>query len=123
MSALIWELPREMLTPEEERKKREIFEAMLPRRQERILKKGYDNWDPFQRPKDPGEQIKQQAEEGQRALRLFHEYFEDKNLDEYSDEYARGVLEICRGIIRNDARSRGMYDFCHWHEKKRGENT
>jgi hypothetical protein len=34
------------LTPEEEKKKRDLFEAMSPRSQKRILKKGYEEWDP-----------------------------------------------------------------------------
>ena len=38
---------------EEEKRKKAIFESMSSRRQKHILKKGYENWDPFQEPKDP----------------------------------------------------------------------
>ncbi len=41
------------MTSEEEKKKKEVFEGMSPRRQQRILKKGYDKWDPFLAPKEP----------------------------------------------------------------------
>ena len=35
-------------------KKKAVFDAMSPRRQKHILNKvGYDNWDPFEKPKDP----------------------------------------------------------------------
>ncbi len=41
-------------SPEEaEKRKRAVFESMSPRRQKHILKKGYDQWDPFEEPKDP----------------------------------------------------------------------
>ncbi len=41
------------LTPEEEQRKKAIFDGMSPRLQSRILKKGYDIWDPFMEPNDP----------------------------------------------------------------------
>ena len=41
------------MTSEEEKKKKELFEGMSPRSQKRILKKGYDKWDPFLAPKEP----------------------------------------------------------------------
>ena len=38
---------------EQAARKRAVFEAMSPRRRRRIEKRGYENWDPFQPPKDP----------------------------------------------------------------------
>ena len=43
---------------EYEVKKRAIFDGMSKRGQQRILRLGYENWDPFQEPKDPREQIR-----------------------------------------------------------------
>ena len=41
-------------SPEEaEKRKRAVFDSMSPRRQKHILKKGYEQWDPFEEPKDP----------------------------------------------------------------------
>ena len=41
-------------SPEEvEQRKKAVFDAMSPRLQKHILKKGYQKWDPFQEPKDP----------------------------------------------------------------------
>ena len=40
--------------PEEiEKLKRAIFDRMAPRRQKQVLKRGYEKWDPFIKPKDP----------------------------------------------------------------------
>ena len=112
-----------MLTPEEEKKKREIFEAMLPRRQQRILKKGYENWNPFQRPKEPWQQIKRQGENQKRSLNLYHLFFSKRQNENYSNDYVQGVIEMCQGIIKDDDRYRGMYDFCCWYREKGRENT
>jgi hypothetical protein len=110
-----------MPTGEEEKKKREIFEAMLPRRQERILRKGYDEWNPFQEPKEPLERLKQHEDEKERSRELLRSFFQEVQADGKSDEYVQGVFEMCRGILRNDNRFRGMYDFCCWYAKKQGE--
>ncbi len=42
---------------EYEIRKKAIFDTMSKRGQERILKMGYENWEPFQEPKDPRERI------------------------------------------------------------------
>ena len=44
----------ETFSPEQiEEKKKAIFDTMGKRGQKQILKKGYEQWDPFQDPKDP----------------------------------------------------------------------
>ena len=113
-----------ILTPEEEQKKRDIFEAMSPKRQQRILNKGYENWDPFQKPKEPFE--KMQSMEGGRtqSLHIAGQFFAEKNLINPNNDYAQGVIEICRGLIQKDERYRGMFEFCLWYkEGKREEKT
>ena len=42
---------------EYEMRKKAIFDTMSKRGQERILRIGYENWNPFQEPKDPRERI------------------------------------------------------------------
>ena len=108
-----------MLTTEEEKKKKEIFDAMSPKRRERILKKGYNNWDPFQKPKEPLEKF-QQSDLGQ-AREIALQFFVEKNLDNPTNPYAQGVSEICQGVLREDEKYRGMFDFCLWYQKKRGD--
>jgi hypothetical protein len=100
---------------EEEKRKKAIFESMSPRRQKHILKKGYENWDPFQKPKDP---ITIRKDKTKRTTQsLVREFLQTKNFDEYSNAYGRGVFELCLGLINNDDRYRGMYEFSVWYQK------
>ena len=39
---------------EQEKQKRAIYESLSPRRKKFIDRIGYEKWDPFQEPKDPG---------------------------------------------------------------------
>jgi hypothetical protein len=91
------------LTPEEEKKKRDLFEAMSPRSQKRILKKGYEEWDLTL---DSGHE-------------LHERYFSEHRIPDYSPEYVKGVLEIAQGLFRGQDRYQGMYDFSCWYEKWR----
>jgi len=112
-----------MLSTEEEQKKREIFEAMSPKRQQRILKKGYDNWNPFVPPKEPFDQIGRKAGDLERALSLYHRYLTERKIDSCSTSYVQGVNDICLGLTRGDDRYRGMYDFCCWYREQKEETT
>jgi len=107
-----------MLTPEEEKKKRELFEAMAPRRQQRILKKGYDRWDPFQMPKEPPVLMQKERDKKWKALELLTRYVADSTVGGASEEYLRGAKEMSEGIASGDDRYRGMLDFACWYEKK-----
>ena len=102
------------VTPEEEKeRKKAIFNSMSPRRQKYILKKGYDKWDPFLEPKDP---IDIRRDKTKRTTRmLVRDFLETRSSIEYSNEYGRGVFEICLGIINNDEKYKGMYDFSCWY--------
>jgi len=112
------------LTPEEEKKKRAIFEGMSPKAQERILKKGYEEWDPFMKPKEPlGYKLKQEARGEAVSLESGHElyerFFAGRKITDYSAEYVKGVLEIAEGVFRDRDKYRGMLDFSCWYEKWR----
>lgn len=108
---------------EEEKRKKAIFESMSPRRQKHILKKGYDQWNPFEMPKDP---IDIRRDKTQRTTQMLVSMFlQTQSQEEYNNEYARGVLEICLGIINNDEKCRGMYEFACWYQellKKEGHH-
>ncbi len=117
------------LTPEEEKKKKAIFDAMSPRGQKHILKKGYDEWDPFMKPKEPlGYKLRQEAKGEKVSLESGHElyerFFAERRITEYSAEYVKGVLEMSQGLFRDLDSYRGMYDFSRWYEKwqERQEN-
>lgn len=103
-----------MPTSEIEKKKRAVFDGMAPKRQERILKNGYENWDPFAPPKDPIDIRKDIS--GQTAAELVAQFISSSsNGCASSHAYAKGALEICLGIINSDDRCMGMYDFSCWY--------
>jgi hypothetical protein len=110
----------ELSPAEAEERKKAVFDSMSPRRQKHIRKKGYDKWDPFQEPQDPIDIRKDKTKRTSQAL--VREFLQTRNFEEYSNEYGRGVFDICLGIINNDERSKGMYEFsCWYHELLRRE--
>jgi hypothetical protein len=104
------------LTPQEaEDRKKAVFDSMAPRRQKHILKKGYDKWDPFQEPKDPIDIRKDKSKRTTQVL--VREFLQSRDSEGYSNSYGRGVLEMAVGIINDDDRFIGMYEFVCWHKE------
>jgi len=105
----------EFSSQEVEERKRAVFDGMSPRLQKHILKKGYDKWDPFQEPKDP---IDIRKEKTKRTTQmLVREFLQSRDAEDYSNAYGRGVLEMAVGIINDDDRFLGMYEFVRWHQE------
>jgi hypothetical protein len=103
-------------SPEElESRKKAIFDCMAPRRQKHILKKGYDKWDPFEEPKDPIDIRKDKTK--RTTQMLVREFLQSRGSEGYSNAYGRGVLEMALGIVNDDERFIGMYDFTRWHQE------
>ena len=100
---------------EEEKRKRAILESMSPRRRKHIMKKGYDKWDPFQEPKDPIDIRKDKTR--RTSQMLIREFLQSRSHEKYSNAYGNGVVEICLGIINDDDRYRGMYEFSCWYQE------
>ncbi len=98
-----------------ERLKKAIFDRMSPRRQKQVLKRGYDKWDPFLKPKDPID-IRQDRTRRTTHM-LIREFLQNKDLGEYSNEYGRGAFELCLGIINEDERYIGMFEFACWYRE------
>lgn len=100
----------------DEDKKKAVFESMSPRRQKYIRDKvGFENWNPFQKPKDP---IDIRRDKSKRTSQmLVREFLQSIPLEGYSNSYGRGVLEMAIGIINDDDRFIGMYEFALWHKK------
>ena len=97
-------------TPSEaEDRKKAVFDAMSPRRQKHILKRGYDKWDPFEEPKDPIDIRKDKTKRTTQVL--VREFLQSRDSEGYSNSYGRGVLEMAIGIINDDDRFIGMYEF------------
>lgn len=100
-------------TAEAERRKKAVFEGMSPRRQKHILKKGFDKWDPFQVPKDP---IDIRTDKTKRTTQqLVREFLQMRSGEAENNSYNRGVLEMAMGLVNEEDRFRGMYDFALWH--------
>jgi hypothetical protein len=105
----------EFSSQEAEERKKAVFEAMSPRRQKHILKKGYEKWDPFEEPKDPIDIRKDPTK--RTSQMLVREFLQSRSSEEYSNAYGRGVLEMAIGIINDDDRFIGMYEFVRWHQE------
>jgi len=98
---------------EEEIKKKAIFDRMSPRRQQHILKKGFEKWDPFQEPKDPID-IRQDRTKRTSQM-LIREFLQGLDSNNYRNEYSSGAFEICLGIINKNEKYEGMFDFACWY--------
>lgn len=100
----------------EKENKKAVFDMMSPRRQKHIREKiGYDKWNPFEKPKDP---IDIRRDKSRRTSQmLVREFLQSRPLEGYSNSYGRGVLEMAIGIINDDDRFIGMYEFALWHKQ------
>lgn len=96
-----------------EDKKKAIFDAMGKRGQKQILKKGYENWDPFQEPKDPIDIRKDKTKRTSQVL--IREFLSEIPHDDYTNTFAQGAVEMCLGIINEDEKVRGMFEFASWY--------
>jgi hypothetical protein len=109
------------LSPEEEKRKKAVFDRMSPRRQNHILKKGYDVWDPFENPKDPIDMRKEKTR--RTSQMLIREFLQNRPMEGYSNDFGKGAFDICLGMMNKEERYLGMYEFAVWHarlEKEEG---
>jgi hypothetical protein len=101
---------------EYEMRKRAIFDSMSKRGQERILRIGYDEWDPFQEPKDPRERIF--GTDALKATALLKEFYASRNDQEESVSLHKELFDLCRGLLQGETRARVIGDFCVWFKKR-----
>ena len=102
--------------PEEvARRKKAVFDSMSDRRQKHILRKGYDKWDPFEEPKDPIDIRKDKTKRTTQTL--VREFLQSRPGEVQNNAYNRGVLEIALGIVNNEDRFRGMFEFSCWYQE------
>ena len=103
----------EFSASEIEERKKAIFDTMSERGRKRILKKGYEDWDPFIAPKDP---IDIRTDKTQRTTQdLVRMFLRRCPADRYSNAYGQGVFDMCHGIINNDDRIIAMFEFSQWY--------
>jgi hypothetical protein len=93
-----------------EQKKRAIFEGMSERGRKHVLRLGYENWDPFQEPKDPREQIRGSL--AVRADALVNQFYAATPSNEEAKAFHRELIELCRGLLQGELRAKKVYEFC-----------
>lgn len=103
---------------EYELRKKAIFDSMSKRGQERILRMGYDNWEPFQEPKDPRERIF--STESLRASAIVQEFYKAQGGQEESVALNKELFELCKGMLMDEPRAKTIYAFCTWYKEKLG---
>lgn len=110
-----YKMKKENLSPEEaENRKKAVFDSMGKRGQERICRIGYDKWDPFEEPKDP---INLRENKSQRTTQaLIREFLQNLKSEDYSNDFARGAFDMCLGIINEDEKCLGMFEFACWYK-------
>lgn len=94
-------------------RKKAIFDAMGKRGKRQIEKNGYDKWDPFEEPKDPIDIRKDKTKRTSQVL--IREFLTTVDHDEYTNSFAEGAFEMCLGIINDEEKIRGMFEFATWY--------
>jgi hypothetical protein len=97
---------------EYDRRKKAIFDGMSKRGQERILRIGYENWEPFQEPKDPRERIYSSL--SIKANELLKEFYGSRPAHEESVTLNKELFELCRGLLQGERRAQVILEFCCW---------
>lgn len=104
-----------VLTEEQEKYKRALYEKMNPRRRKFVDRIGYEQWDPFQAPNDP---LDIRAERTGRTLQeLARDFMNQAGGRGRDAAWKAGAMECALGIIQKDERFQGIFDFCLWYAK------
>lgn len=111
-----------IFAPEEEEQKKLFYERMSPRRRRFVDRIGYENWDPFEAPKEP---MDIRTDVSQRTVQqLVQEFLRSASHELHGGEYARGATECALGIVARQEKYQGVLDFCVWYhellQKERG---
>ena len=101
---------------EYEMRKKAIFNTMSKRGQERILRIGYENWNPFQEPKDPRERIFSSV--SLKAGMLVKEFLETHQAAQESPALFKECFELCRGLLLGEGRAQLILEFCTWYQQR-----
>ncbi len=105
---------REFSTEEQEQK-RMFYERMSPRRRRFVDRIGFDEWDPFEAPKEPMDIRKDVSQ--RTAQDLVREFLQSVSLDMRGGEYARGATDCALGIVARQEKYLGVLDFCIWYHE------
>jgi hypothetical protein len=97
---------------EYEIRKRAVFDGMSKKGQERILRLGYENWDPFQEPKDPRERIFSNA--SVQATAWLREFYASSDQNAESVAVHKELFELGMGLVKGETRAKALFSFCVW---------
>lgn len=114
-SDLLRRAKERVFSPEEEEQKRFFYERMSPRRRRFIDKLGFENWDPFEEPKEPMD-IRRDVSE-RTVQELVREFLQSVSQEMHGGEYARGATECALGIVAKQEKYQGILDFCVWYHE------
>lgn len=107
------------LNKEGEELKRQIYERMSPRRRKFIDRLGYEQWDPFQEPKEP---LDLRRDRTNRTLQeLIRDFMRESGGQGKDLAWQKGAMECALGIIKKDMRFQGVFDFCMWYQALLGK--
>lgn len=105
-------IPRSF-TVDEQEQKRIFYERMSPRRRKFIDRIGFENWDPFEPPKEP---MDMKVDVTQHTIsQLVNTFLASAQAETRYGEYARGAMECAYGLVNKDDKYRGVFDFCLWY--------
>lgn len=104
-----------VFSPEEDEQKRLFYERMSPRRRRFVDRIGYENWDPFEAPKEP---MDIRTDVSQRTVQqLVQEFLRSVSHELHGGEYARGATDCAMGIVARQEKYQGVLDFCVWYHE------
>lgn len=106
----------EVFTKEDiEKRKRGIFDSMGKRAQKAIMKKGYENWNPFDEPKDPID-IRVDLT-GNTVSDIVNKFFNEHPDKKANNAYRKVVEDMALGVVTDDDRVKASYLFSQWYRK------
>lgn len=105
-----------VFSSDEEEQKRLFYERMSPRRRRFVDRIGYENWDPFEAPKEP---MDIRTDISQRTVQqLVRDFLKSVSQEMHGGEYARGATECALGIVARQEKYQGVLDFCVWYHEQ-----
>lgn len=96
-----------------DRKKKEIFDSMGKRSQKYIKKIGFENWNPFEEPKDPLD-IRQDVSK-RTVSDLVREFMHTRREEKTSVAFGEGVHEMALALMAGNDKYRGMFEYALWY--------
>lgn len=105
---------------DEEEQKRLFYERMSPRRRRFVDRIGFENWDPFEAPKEPLDMRRDRTK--RTAQELVRDFMKAHIGEMHGGDYARGATECAVGLVAGQEKFKGALDFCVWYHEQLKRN-